>query len=83
MREKDILICVVDDDRSVCVALKRLLNAWGFHVDTFKSAEEFLDSGLFHSFGLLILDVRMAGMSGLELQKRLTEKNSDAPVIFV
>ena len=83
MRQQDIPICVVDDDGSVRIALKRLLNAWGFNVKTFKSAEDFLGSGLFQSFGVLILDVRMPGMSGLELQKRLTEKDSEAPVIFV
>ena len=83
MREKDIPIYVVDDDGSVRIALKRLLNAWGFNVKTFQSAGEFFCSGLFQSFGVFILDVRMPGMSGLELQKRLTGQNSEVPVIFV
>ena len=83
MWEKHIPIYVVDDEDSVRVALKRLLNAWGFNVKTFKSAEEFLGLRLFQSFGVLILDVRMPGMSGLELQKRLTERTLEAPVIFV
>ena len=83
MREKDIPIYVVDDDGSVRIALKRLLNAWGFNVKTFKSGEEFLSSGLFQSFGVLILDVRMPGMSGLELQQGLIERNSEVSVIFL
>jgi two-component system, LuxR family, response regulator FixJ len=83
MEEKDITLSLVDDDGSVRTALKRLLNALGFNVKTFKSSEDFLDSGLFHNTNVLILDVRMPGMSGLELQKRLIEMNSELPVIFV
>ena len=83
MRDKENSIFVVDDDASVRAALKRLLKAWGFNVKTFKSAEDFLDSGLAQCPDLLILDVRMRGMNGLELQRTLVEQGSDIPVIFV
>ena len=83
MAEKDVTLCVVDDDDSVRTALKRLLKALEFNVKTFESAEDFLDSGLAQCPDLLILDVRMTGMSGLELQRTLIEKGSDIPVIFV
>jgi FixJ family two-component response regulator len=83
MAEKDVTLCVVDDDDSVRTALERLLKALEFNVKTFESAEDFLDSGLAQCPDLLILDVRMTGMSGLELQRTLIEKGSDIPVIFV
>jgi FixJ family two-component response regulator len=83
MAEYDITLSVVDDDDSVRTALKRLLRTVGFNVKTFKSAEEFLDSGLAPCPDLLILDVRMTGMSGLELQRKLIQQGSDIPVIFV
>jgi two-component system, LuxR family, response regulator FixJ len=83
MGEKDPHIFVVDDDGSVRTALSRLLKACGFKVQTFRSAEDFLDSGFVRHTGVLILDVRMAGMSGLELQKRLSEMGSEMPIIFI
>lgn len=83
MAEYDITLSVVDDDDSVRTALRRLLKALGFNVKTFKSAEDFLDSGLAQRPDLLILDVRMTGMSGLELQRSLIENGSDIPVIFM
>jgi FixJ family two-component response regulator len=83
MAENDVTLSVVDDDDSVRTALKRLLKSWGFNVKTFKSAEDFLDSGLAECPGLLILDVRMTGMSGLELQRRLIDQGSDMQVIFM
>src|SRR5271157_1157573 len=83
MGEKDPPIFVVDDDESVCTALSRLLKACGFKVQTFRSAEDFLDSGFVRHTGVLILDVRMGGMSGLELQQRLSEMGSDMPIIFM
>jgi FixJ family two-component response regulator len=83
MAEKDFTLAVVDDDDSVRTALKRLLNSLGFNVKTFESAEDFLSSGLTQCPDLLILDVRMTGISGLELQRTLIEKGSDIPVIFM
>jgi two-component system, LuxR family, response regulator FixJ len=83
MGEKDTPIFVVDDDGSVRTALSRLLKACGFKVQTFGSAEDFLDSGFVQRTGVLILDVRMTGMSGLELQQWLGEMGSDMPIIFM
>ncbi|MEW6137891.1 MAG: response regulator [Thermodesulfobacteriota bacterium] len=83
MAENEITLSVIDDDESVRTSLRRLLNALGFTVRTFESAEEFLGSGLAQCPDLLILDVRMTGMSGLELQRTLVEQGSDIPVIFM
>ena len=83
MGDKKVTLFVVDDDYSVRSALKRLLKALGFNVKTFESADDLLDSGLAQCPDVLILDVRMTGMSGLELQRTLTEKGSDIPVIFM
>jgi FixJ family two-component response regulator len=83
MAEKDVILCVVDDDDSVRTALKRLLKALEFNVKTFESAEDFLDSGLIQCPDLLILDVRMMGMSGFELQRTIIAKGYNVPVIFM
>lgn len=83
MDQKDIIIFIVDDDASVRRALKRLLKVYGYKAKTFGSAGEFIDSGHFQGTGVLVLDVRMPKMSGLELQKYLTDSGSDMPVIFI
>ncbi len=83
MGQKNITIFIVDDDRSVRRALKRLVKIAGFSAKTFASAREFWDSGRFRSRGVLVLDVRMPGMSGLELQKQLIDSDSDMPIIFI
>lgn len=83
MAENDITLSVIDDDASVRTALRRLLKALRFSVRTFKSAEDFLDLGLADRPDVLILDVRMTGMSGLELQRTLMKKGSNIPVIFM
>ena len=76
-------ISVVDDDASVREALKGLLKSAGFHAEAFASAEEFLHSGRLANTACLILDVRMPGMGGLELQRRLVAGNHRVPVIFI
>ena len=81
--QKDITIFVVDDDDSVRRALKRLIKVTGFKAQTFGSARQFIDSGHYQSAGVLVLDVRMPGMSGLELQKHLIDSGSDMPIIFI
>jgi len=81
--QKDITIFIVDDDRSVRRALKRLVKIAGFRAKTFASAREFWDSERFRSTGVLILDVRMPGLSGLELQKQIIDSDSDMPIIFI
>jgi FixJ family two-component response regulator len=81
--QKDITIFIVDDDASVRRALKRLIKASGYKAKTFGSAREFIDSGHYQSAGVLVLDVRMPGMNGLELQKYLSDSGSDMPIIFI
>ncbi len=83
MVETKFTIFVVDDDESVTRALKDLLESAGFRVETFGSAQDFLSFGRSESPGLLILDVRMPGMSGLELQKRLAATGWIIPIIFI
>jgi len=77
------LISIVDDDESIRDATKTLLRSAGYEVGTFASAEEFLDSGALQATDCLILDVRMPGMSGLELQELLNTEASRIPIIFV
>jgi len=76
-------VVVVDDDMSMNQAIKRLLLAGGFTVETFPSAEALLESDAAESAGCLVLDMRLPGISGLELQERLKQKGADRPVIFI
>jgi FixJ family two-component response regulator len=76
-------IFVVDDDTAVRDALKLLLRSVGQAVETFGSAQEFLDAYGEDRPGCLVLDIRMPGMSGLELQQKLNEKHSILPIIFI
>jgi FixJ family two-component response regulator len=77
------LISVVDDDDSVRESLRALLRSVRFVVEVFASAEEFLSSDRLRETDCLILDVRMPGMSGLELQRRLVVRHPEMPVIFI
>jgi two-component system response regulator FixJ len=76
-------VFVVDDNEFVRDALKTLLRSAGYDVQTFESAEAFLDHDAEKLTGLLILDIRMPGMSGLELQKRLADAGRNLPIIFI
>ena len=77
------MIFVVDDDESICRSLKRLMRSAGFDVRTFNSAVDFLNQGYKNTTGCLILDVRMPGMNGLELQEKLTSSGSQIPIIVI
>ena len=77
------LISVVDDDDSVRESLSGLMRSVGFGVTVFASAEEFLNSSHLSDTNCLILDVRMPGMNGLELQRRLAASHRSIPVIFI
>lgn len=77
------LISVVDDDESVREALEGLMRSVGFAVKTFSSAEEFLKSEHIRDTSCLITDLRMPGMSGLDLQRRLITDRQSMPVIFI
>ncbi len=80
------LIAIVDDDESVCRALKRLVRSLGMDGETFASGQEFLDlieaMPSFHP-DCVVLDVQMPGFNGLELQERLTRNGNPLPVIFI
>jgi|SRR5689334_6020445 len=78
------LIAIVDDDDSVRIALKSLIDSAGFHAETFAEGEEFLTSSYVAETDCLIADVRMpGGIGGLELQERLKGLNSGIPMIFI
>lgn len=77
------LISVVDDDESVRESLRGFIRSVGFPVEMFASAEEFLSSNYLHSTRCLILDVRMHGMTGFELQRQLRASHREIPVIFI
>jgi len=80
---KNIYVAVVDDDESLRRSLSRLLRAAGFQPIGYPSAEAFLDDDKRPDFDCLVLDIRMEGMSGLELQKQLAESGSATPIIFI
>ncbi len=83
MREEQPIIYVVDDDPSVRQSTELMLESVGYNVKTFASAQHFLDAKLQEGLGCLILDVRMPGISGLDLQEKLVSANSSLPVIFI
>jgi FixJ family two-component response regulator len=83
MIEMSPIVYVVDDEPSVCLALKRLLRSVGLEARTFISAQEFLNSGRPDAPGCLILDVRLPGLSGLDLQAALAAEKIDLPVVFI
>jgi FixJ family two-component response regulator len=76
-------VFVVDDDAAVRDSLKMLLRSVGHFVETFGSAQDFLDGYRADRPGCLVLDIRMPGMSGLELQEKLNERHAIIPVIFI
>ena len=76
-------ICVVDDEPSVCKALRRLLISAGFKVLTYGSCQEFLHSPSLVEPDLLVLDVQMPAMTGLELQDHLLASGREIPLLFI
>jgi FixJ family two-component response regulator len=76
-------VFIVDDDESVRASLSMLLESSGHRAVTFASAEEFLQSGLMNDARCLILDIRMPGMDGFELQEHLVASEARIPVIFI
>src|SRR6266849_3648498 len=80
---KSKVVSIVDDDDLMRSALQGLLKAVGLPARTFASAEEFLESGQQHETACLIADIRMSGMSGLELQARLNAERIRIPTIFI
>lgn len=80
---KRALVALVDDDESIRESLPDLLNELGFRTRAFASAEEFLASGSLDQTKCLILDVVMPGMTGLDLQQQLNDRERKIPIIFI
>jgi len=83
IQKKTKLVVVVDDDDSIRSAVEDLLDAVGLRARGFSSAEEFLRSGKQQETACLIADIRMPGMSGLELQAQLNAERCRIPIIFI
>ncbi len=83
MTSSEAIVFVVDDDSSVRSALKRLIKSVGHKVTTFSSAREFLDHDHSDIPGCLVLDIRMPGLSGLELQEEMAVQGFIMPIIFI
>ena len=77
------LIAIVDDDESVRIGTTSLVRSFGYEVQTFGSAEDFLCSQERHDTSCLISDIQMPGLGGLELQQALAAENSPMPIIFI
>jgi FixJ family two-component response regulator len=84
MPERDRqVVCIVDDDASLRRSLRNLLMSLGFSVETFASGEAFLEAGDRERIGCLILDVRMDGISGVDVLRRLAMAGSAIPAIIL
>ena len=83
MNEADAVVFVIDDDESLREALRSLIRSVGLHVETFATAHDFLRSVRPDFPACLILDVRMPGLSGLDLQRELTAAGIHIPIIFI
>ena len=77
------LIAIIDDDEAMQDSLRDLMEAAGLAARCFESAEQFLESDLHSRAACLIVDIRMPKMSGLQLQARLKEQDSNIPIIFI
>jgi FixJ family two-component response regulator len=77
------LVSVVDDDESVRESLPDLLREFGFVAEAFSSAEEFLASDVIGKTSCLILDIAMPGMTGYDLQRELTRRRREIPIVFI
>jgi RNA polymerase sigma factor (sigma-70 family) len=83
MTEAQATVFIVDDDDGMRQSLKNLIGSVGLQVKVFASAQEFLRSKLTDVPGCLVLDVRLPGLSGLDLQKRMADAGIDIPIIFI
>jgi FixJ family two-component response regulator len=83
VKQPDSIVYVVDDDSSVREAIKSLIRSVGLRVETFGTAQEFLHSARPDAPGCVVLDVRLPGLSGLDLQRELAANGINLPVIFI
>jgi FixJ family two-component response regulator len=83
VKEADSVVFVVDDDASVREAIKSLIKSVGLRVETFETAQQFLQSKRLEAPGCVVLDVRLPGLSGLDLQRELAAHEINLPIIFI
>ena len=84
MKPSDLSVFIVDDDQSVSGALRRLMGSAGFiKVETFNGAEEFLKRAVLEGDLLLVLDVLLPGMSGIELHQHIRKSGLSVPTVFI
>ena len=83
MTDAEPIVFMVDDDPSVCRSIERITRSIGFTVQTFRSAGEFLQHARREGPACLVLDVRLPGLSGLDLQRELTRSGFQLPIIFM
>jgi FixJ family two-component response regulator len=83
MRKRQITVAVIDDDPNILGSVRELLNAKGFITEPFASAEGFLASGVIPRVDCLLLDIQLAGASGIDLRHHLEACGSKLPVIFM
>jgi FixJ family two-component response regulator len=83
MTKEETMIYVIDDDESVRKAFKRLLRSVNFDVETFSSAEEFLKGQMPNKNSCIIIDIRMPGLTGFDLQRKLAAQGVQIPVIVI
>jgi FixJ family two-component response regulator len=83
LQNSDAIIAIVDDDSSVRKGLERLIRSVGWKTVTFGSAQEFLASARTQAPTCLVLDLQLPGLSGLELQKQMTEAGVETPIVFL
>ena len=81
--EQAPLVAIVDDDASVRQSTDRLIRSFGYRTEVFGSGQEFLSSGAAQRASCLVLDVRMPGMDGLDIQRSLVERGARTPIVFV
>jgi FixJ family two-component response regulator len=83
MKEPDPIVFIIDDDRMIREGLQSLIRSVGLRVETFASAQDFLIAKRQDAPACLVLDVRMPGLSGLDLQLKLSDANVQIPIIFL
>jgi FixJ family two-component response regulator len=83
MSEPKAMVFIVDDDEAVRKSLGRLIRSAGLRVETFASAQEFLVTPRADALSCLVLDVKLPGLSGLDLQQWLTEIRIEIPIVFI
>ncbi|MBV9443172.1 MAG: response regulator transcription factor [Acidobacteriaceae bacterium] len=83
LQEPDAIIAIVDDDPSVRQGLERLIRSLGWKTESFGSAQEFLASPRINAPTCIVLDLQLPGLSGLELQKQMSEAGVETPIVFL